>query len=497
MTFKLDELHTPPEAPAPAERVASGELEATEDYNTYPPASVPTVVADRIISDVFTTGGHRCLVHWDNAWWSYTGTHYQRVEPRSVRKAIQARLKQVTVKDGNGAHKPWNPTTHKINEVMDAIATEVFLAEGAEPPLWLSDVNEHGRVEAKNLPRARPLSMSNGLFNPQTGQFGQHTANYFTTWALSFPYDPQARCPEWEKFTTEVFEHDPKAALLLQEFMGYLISGRTDLHKALMVVGVPRAGKGTIQRVMTALMGASNVAAPTLTSLGGQFGASALIGKPLAILADARGSDTRHGLSTAVERLLNITGNDSMGIDRKHQTEWIGTLPTRVVLMSNEIPRFSDSSQSIANRFVGFQLVTSFEGKEDRDLDGKLKAELPGIFLWSLAGLQRLNKQGRFTIPTTQAELVEGVKESAAPVPVFLSEEYEITGDKADWVPHTEVFARYRLWCESNGHRPTTSVELGRRINAANIPGVAYKNTTPPTGGKRIRLVWGVKLRDL
>jgi putative DNA primase/helicase len=53
-----------------------------------------------------------------------------------------------------------------------------------------------------------------------------------------------------------------------------------------------------------------------------------------------------------VERLLSITGEDTLTIDRKYREPWTGRLPTRFMILTNELPRFSDSSGALASRFV-------------------------------------------------------------------------------------------------------------------------------------------------
>ena len=102
--------------------------------------------------------------------------------------------------------------------------------------------------------------------------------------------------------------------------MAYVISGRLDLHKILLLIGPTRAGKGVIARVLKALVGRGNYAGPTLASLGTNFGLSPLIGKPLAIISDARlGGANVHQV---VERLLSVSGEDML--HRGHQVQ--GTL---------------------------------------------------------------------------------------------------------------------------------------------------------------------------
>jgi putative DNA primase/helicase len=51
----------------------------------------------------------------------------------------------------------------------------------------------------------------------------------------------------------------------------------------------------------------------------------------------------------------------------------------------------------------------SFLGRENRKLTGELTAELTGILSWSLDGLDRLNRQGKFTEPRSSTDSILAV----------------------------------------------------------------------------------------
>jgi hypothetical protein len=101
-----------------------------------------------------------------------------------------------------------------------------------------------------------------------------------------------------------------------------LIGARRDLEAAKLAAHVSRVVNGwpvltpeqldriaTISRTLSRLMGGRrNVAGPTLASLGTNFGLSSLLGKPLAVISDARLGNTPSHI--VVERLLSITGED-------------------------------------------------------------------------------------------------------------------------------------------------------------------------------------------
>ena len=90
-----------------------------------------------------------------------------------------------------------------------------------------------------------------------------------------------------------------------------------------LLVGPKRSGKGTIARVLTGLLGAHNTAAPTLAGTDPELRAAAADRKPLAVVSDAR-LGSRRTTSIAVERLLSISGEDTITVDRKYREPWTG-----------------------------------------------------------------------------------------------------------------------------------------------------------------------------
>jgi hypothetical protein len=147
----------------------------------------------------------------------------------------------------------------------------------------------------------------------------EHTPRFFNVTAVPFDYEKDASEPSrWFGFLHDLWGEDADSVKALQEFFGYVVSGRLDMHKILLVVGPTRAGKGVIARTLTALVGPDNVAGPTLSSLGGEFGLAPLLGKPLAIVSDARLSG--RGSQVVVERLLAISGEDTITVKEVPRT---------------------------------------------------------------------------------------------------------------------------------------------------------------------------------
>src|SRR6516162_2758356 len=191
------------------------------------------------------------------------------------------------------------------------------------------------------------------------------------------------------------------------------------------MVGPTLGGKVAIALVLGALLGRRNVCGPTLNSLGGDFGLQPLIGKPLAIISDARFVG-KNG-NVVVERLLSISGEDTLTVNRKYRDQWTGKLPSRLHIISNELPRLGDASTAVVGRIVLLPLTRSWLGKEDHGLEQRLHAELPAILNWTLDGLERLVENGgRFTRLPSAEEAIIAMRDLASPVAAFVCEKCEI-----------------------------------------------------------------------
>ncbi len=375
--------------------------------------------------------------------------------------------------------KAWHPSRRRIGEVSAAAEAITFLPEDVNPPSWLTASGGESPVF---------VSVANGLLDVTTRTLRPHDPRFFNLAAVPFAYEPDTPPPgRWLKFLADLWPGDQDSVHALQEYFGYVLSGRTDLHKILLIVGPPRGGKGTIARILTALVGKTNMAGPTLASLNTQFGLAPLLGKPLAIISDARlaGRDSHQ----VVERLLMLSGEDTLTIDRKNRDAWTGQLPTRLVILSNELPTFGDSSGAIATRFITLVLANSWLGKEDINLGQDLNRELPGILNWALDGLDRVNRRDRITEPASSVEAVTAMADAASPTGAFLREMCE-TGPGHE-VLVDDLWTAWKTWCEDNGRPAGSKQTLGRNLRAV-LPGIQVAR--PRQGCERKRTFYGVAL---
>ncbi len=276
---------------------------------------------------------------------------------------------------------------------------------------------------------------------PNTPDFFNHNA---IDYAVSFDAPEPAR---WLQFLDEVWTHDSDSKALLQEWFGYLLTSDTSLQKMLLLLGAPGCGKGTILRVIKHAIGAGNCCSPSFSSLSEPRGLASLLEKSVALIGDARiTKNTDTGILT--ERLLSISGEDSVPVDRKWHPEISVKLNTRIVISTNKIPRLEDTSGAFQRRFSILRFTRKFTDVADSNLEEKLKVELPGIFNWAIEGLARLRERGRFTVPKSSETASRLMSDLGSNLKSFLQEECVI-GPECE-VERRAVFERWKEWCEEN-----------------------------------------------
>lgn len=453
-----------------------------------PPPSKPMDVARMLVGSP-----HAPLPpyrHWRDAWMLWRGTHWTETDVASVRSWLYQRLEHAVYleasKSGLLAEKPWAPTRSKIADLMEALAAVLHLDSAIDPPAWLSDDG----LSTIAVPSF--VACTNGLLDPASGVLYSHSPSYFNLVSVPFAWDPSAACPAWLAFLESCWPTDPESILCLQQWFGYVLSGSTSLHKILLIHGERRSGKGTIARILTALLGTGNVTGPTLASFGTNFGLSDLIRRPLAIIGDAR--IKQRDTEEVTERLLSISGEDVLTVDRKYQAPWVGKLPTRLMILSNELPNFGDSSGTVVSRFVTLTMAVSWLGREDTSLSGRLLGELPGILNWALEGLRSLSASGRLLEPMSSAGAMADLADSVSPMSVFVRDCCELAPG-LESKPY-DVYLRWRSWCLANGRSERqigTVQSFGRQLRSV-LPGLGMHRTN---AGDRTYLGLAVRQVDL
>ena len=443
-----------------------------------------TLIATATLRRVWRRGDDRTLIRTGGGWYEWTGTCYQERVEEEVRSDLWRYLSTVYTTDKKGNVVPLAPTKDYVGNVADALRS-VAEARGAVAPIWLpggSGPDPHQLV---------PLA--DGVLYVSTRALLPHDPKLFMLNALPYAWgDDPGQPREWLKFLDSLWGEDREAIDTLQEMFGYLLTPDTSQQKMFMLVGPRRSGKGTIGRVLSALIGAHNTCAPTMASFSGEFGLEPLIGKLVAIFPDARSGSLTMGAQAVVERLLMLSGEDTMSVNRKNKTFWTGRPSARVVVLTNEPPKLGDASGALPGRFVVLSMYRSFYGHEDHGLEARLLAELPAIFRWALDGRDRLKARGYFVQPESGVDDIDDMVAMGNPIGQFVEQCCDIGAGLVDSVE--VLFEAWKDWCGASGHFAGAKETFGRSLRVAQ-PSV---RKTRPRGedGKQHAAYTGIRVRE-
>jgi putative DNA primase/helicase len=435
---------------------------------------------------------------WRGDWWAYDGVSAWNIyELAKLKRDLDFLLDDAEwekrANDGTTAMLPWDPTPATVSNVRQMMESRLLLGKEHEQPCWL-DGNPRGGGPW--------VACRNGVLRVQDRVMFDNGGKFFNSFGVPFEYEAEDT-PEpvlWLSFLERVMP-DADQQRLLQEFFGYVLSGRTDLEKGLFIIGPKRAGKGTIGTVLEALVGAQSCAAPTLHTLGGDFGMKSLLKARLAIMADVRANGDKRVIANAVERMLIIIGRGPVEVNAKNKDAVTVNLDTVFLLMANEFPQFDDSATAFVERFEIIKLKESFAGREDTTLKDRLLEELPGIFKWALDGLKLLG-DGKLTKPASSNDATREFEETTAPVLGWVRECAE--SDSEAITTTDDLHDSYVDWFHEvgsdagtptkDGHKPWTKAWLARHLTRADAAYTAVK-FIPEGGSAQVRGIRGIRLK--
>jgi len=424
--------------------------------------------------------GRLTLRRYRESWWFWDGCKYIEKTQESFNNILRGELdayfsaiNEEQIRKHEEQKRKGKPplqvavTSRLVKEVDQAIYRYCEVRDHVEQPAWLDVPPDPNRY----------ISLANGIFNIDAFLNGEenflreHSPEYFTTVCLPYEYQNDANCPRWHQTLLDNLEGDIERYHLLQEWVGYLLSGRTDLQKFMLLVGEGRNGKTVFLSGVTALLGRDNVSNVPMEQFNDQFALITTLGK----LANIAGDMSE--ISKASEGLIKAyTGGDSMNFNRKFKSA-VQAMPTaRLMFSTNVLPQFVDRSKGLWRRMslVPFKREVPV-GEVVPGMDNPQwwidSGELSGIFNWALEGLRRLRENGGFTESQVSVVAVEEYRNDTNSARSFLNEHYCEAPDDRGFMLLNEVYSDYKAWCKESGYATMNKATFSKEIPRM-FPGV-------------------------
>lgn len=274
-------------------------------------------------------------------------------------------------------------------------------------------------------------------------------------------FDAAATCPRWVQFIDEVTCGDKELCSYLQVLSGYVLSGLNEMHVFWLLFGSGRNGKSIFLNMLLALLSDYAVMLPaeaiTLSKNGNDNSSdiARLDGARLALT-----NEIAEGQHYHENRIKQLTGGDKITGRLLYAEPFDFFNCAKLLQGANYKPIVKGTDAAIWDRL---QLVPfrAYFPNPDRQLAEKLKAELPGILNWAVDGWKIYQSKG-LEIPSAVANESKAYKQEQDLTGQFLEQTCAVAvGNK---VKSSELYSRFRMWCQDNGFYVPNSSAFGRRV---------------------------------
>ncbi|MFA5291648.1 MAG: phage/plasmid primase, P4 family [Phycisphaerae bacterium] len=426
-------------------------MEDKEQYISPEPYSLAmTILSENFTSDLAMVWRLR---NWRGDFYLWHEGCYKPLSDNAIKNFVGSLVAELVCKG-----KIRKFSSHLRNEIIEAIRSQTGIPDHYELNTWLREPNlskPDNCIVTANAIVYTTIELKDG----KKFVLG-HSPEFFSLNILPYRYEEKADCPKWLEFLDEITSGDKEMQTLLCQWAGYLLRNDLNEQKFLLCFGSGANGKGVFFRIMESMLGDDNCSHVPLHQFANSFALGSTLGKKL----NSTSESSEEVCKCAESLLKSYVAGDRMDFARKFR-EPIRAIPTaKVMIATNELPRFSDPSCGIWRRMILVPFnVTIPPEKQDKQLVSKLTVELPGIFNWALQGVKLLKEHKGFIVPTSSVDAMKSYRSTTDPARMFLEENF-ISAQNCSGEPVQKVYNAYRKWCEAGGYNPLTINQLGQRV---------------------------------
>jgi putative DNA primase/helicase len=300
-----------------------------------------------------------------------------------------------------------------------------------------------------------PADPENGMYSAMADcKLIPHDRAQLLTKVMPVEYDPNAKCPRFDAFLSQI-QPNIEMRRFLQRWFGLSMSGM-DIQKLAFFHGGGANGKSVLVDLMARMMGdyAATAKIESLTGKNKKSGSDSqpdLI--PLIGARFVRTSEPEEGERLQEGLIKALTGGEPMMV-RALYTDMIVFQPIfKLTISGNHLPDIRGGDDGIWRRLmlVNFPVqIPEHKRIPKKELDDILWAERAGILNWLVDGLLDY-LSGGLQEPEDVMAATDSYRKDSDPIGTFLGDATEVSGYEGDFMTGRELVEAFNYWIEERG----------------------------------------------
>ena len=313
--------------------------------------------------------------------------------------------------------------------------------------------------------------------------------------------DPEAECPRFlNQLLYPAVSHDD--ADLIQRWVGLALLGYNLPQRFLILDGTAGGGKGSLVRIVQALVGPQNCIQLRTSQLESRFESFRFLGKTLLTGPDVPGDFMNQKGALAVKALVGgdpLTG-EGKGLNGDFQM--FGTFNLVITCNSRLRFRLEDDDDAWRRRLMIVRYERPPVTKRIPDFDKVLlREEGPGILRWAIEGFVKLKadlaEKGDFRLTPAQQGRIDSLLQESDSLRLFVKTRVEPSDGSS--ITTSDLVQAYAVFCADQGWNPMPTTVVERKapdlmLDTWQVPksnSLGGEGRQPGRGWRNVRLTEG------
>lgn len=323
----------------------------------------------------------------------------------------------------------------------------------------------------------RFILVKNGIYDKKLKKLSGFTHRFVAFSTIETEYDVFAESPvidgwDVDSWLLDLMSGDAELVTLLWQVISASLNGNYSYRKSIWFVGEGNDGKGTVQQLITNLVGIRNVATLKLNQFSERFALSMIEGKTVII-----GDDVQAGVYVDESSNFNsiVTGEPVL-VEEKNKQPYATVFKKTVIQSTNELPRFKNKSNGTYRRFIIIPFQKTFSAKDDNWLIKDDYINRDDVKQYVLKKALETSFS-RFIEPEATKQALEDFKSTNDTVKAFVDEWFGTF--ESTRLPVRFLWWLYQEWCKEEGLTRIVKGKFERQL-ARHLPNDWIKKRAKP-----------------